>query len=81
VEDEQGKGETEAPSSPTPSQSPTPSEPVVNDWETFKIGDRVVDFPTGFKGVVVGFRGDRVVFDTYELGRGSRPASWLTKLN
>jgi hypothetical protein len=52
-----------------------------NDRETFKIGDRVADFPRGIKGVVVGFRGDRVVFDTYELGRCSRPASWLTKLN
>ena len=27
-----------------------------------------------FKGTVVGYRDDRVVFDTYELGRYSRPA-------
>ena len=55
-------------------------EKVVNDWETFKIGDRVLDFPTGFKGVFVGFREDRVVFDTYELGHFSRPADLLFKL-
>lgn len=76
MQGERGEGEIEAYSSPTPSP-----EPTVIDWETFKIGDRVVDFPTGFKGVVVGFRGERVVFDTYELGRGSRPANWLTKLD
>ena len=81
VQIEQVEGEAEISSSPSPCQSSTSSEPVVNDRETFKIGDRVVDSPTGFKGVVVGFRGDRVVFYTYELGRRSRPASWLTKLN
>jgi hypothetical protein len=53
-----GEGEMEISSSPTPSQSPTPSEPVVNDRETFNIGDRVVDFPSGFKGFVMEFKGE-----------------------
>jgi hypothetical protein len=29
---------------------------------------------------VVGFKDDRVVFDTYELGRCSRPADLLRKV-
>ena len=45
-----------------------------------KIGDRVIDVINGFKGTVVGYRVDRVVFDTYELGRYSRPADLLFKL-
>jgi hypothetical protein len=52
VQGEQGEGETES-SSPTPCPNS-----VEDDGETFKIGDRAVDFPTGFKGVVVGFRGE-----------------------
>jgi hypothetical protein len=80
VQGERGEGETEA-SSPTPCPSPISSEPVVDNRETFKIGDRVADFPSGIKVVIVGFRGDRVVFDTYEFGLRSRPPSWLTKLN
>jgi hypothetical protein len=48
--------------------------------EVVNIGDRVVDIINGFKGTVVGYRDDRVVFDTYELGRSSRPADLLRKL-
>jgi hypothetical protein len=45
-----------------------------------KVGDRVMDVINRFKGTVVGYRDDRVVFDTYELGRYSRPADLLFKL-
>jgi hypothetical protein len=45
-----------------------------------KIGDHVIDVINGFKGTVVGYKDDRVVFDTYELGRCSRPADLLFKL-
>jgi hypothetical protein len=39
-----------------------------------------MDVINSFKGTVVGYRDDRVVFDTYELGRYSRPADLLFKL-
>jgi hypothetical protein len=45
-----------------------------------KVGDRVMDVINSFKGTVVGYKDDRVVFDTYELGRYSRPADLLFKL-
>jgi hypothetical protein len=73
VQGERGKGETESLSSPTPS-------PDQRDEDVFEIGDRVRDIINGFKGTVVGFKDDRVVFDTYELGRCSRPADLLFKL-
>jgi len=34
----------------------------------------------GFEGTVVGYKDDQVVFDTYELGRFSRPADLLFKI-
>jgi hypothetical protein len=45
-----------------------------------KIGDRVMDVINSFKGTVVGYRDERVVFDTHELGRCSRPVDLLFKL-
>ena len=55
---EQVEGETEISSSPTPSPSPISSEPLEDDRETFKIGDRVADFLSDFKGFVVALRGE-----------------------
>jgi hypothetical protein len=60
-----------------PHKSPEQEDAVE---EVFEIGDRVRDIINGFKGTVVGFKDDRVVFDTYELGRCSRPADLLFKL-
>jgi len=60
VQGEQGEGETES-SSPTPCPNSVVDDPAGIRFavrETFKICDRVVDFPAGFKGVVVGFRGE-----------------------
>jgi hypothetical protein len=73
VQGERGEGESEVSSSPTPS-------PDQRDEDVFEIGDRVRDIINGFKGTVVGFKDDRVVFDTYEPGRCSRPADLLFKL-
>ena len=60
-----------------PHKSPEQEDAVE---EAFEIGDRVRDIINGFKGTVVGFKDNRVVFDTYELGRCSRPADLLFKL-
>lgn len=48
--------------------------------EVLEIGDRVLELLSGIKGVVVGFKDGRVVFDCAEFGRCSRRAILLKKI-
>jgi putative DNA primase/helicase len=48
--------------------------------EVLEIGDRIIEILSGVKGVVVGFKDGRVVFDCREFGRCSRPAIMLQKI-
>jgi hypothetical protein len=74
-----------------PSPNPSPSkdelkeaeylaEAEETDEEEFKEGDRIIELLSGIKGVVVGIRDGRVVFDCKEFGRCSRPAMMLQKI-
>ncbi|WP_242578190.1 AAA family ATPase [Chroococcus sp. FPU101] len=53
---------------------------VLQDEEILEIGDHVIDVITEVKGVVVGFKDGRVVFDCRKFGRCSRPSELLFKL-
>jgi hypothetical protein len=62
--------------------------PEEDEMEVLEIGapygicvaDRIIEILSGIKGVVVGFRDGRVVFDCREFGRCSRPAIMLQKI-
>jgi hypothetical protein len=54
--------------------------PEEDEAEVLEIGDRIIEILSGVKGVVVGFRDGRVVFDCREFGRCSRPAIMLQKI-
>jgi putative DNA primase/helicase len=54
--------------------------PEEDNEEVLEIGDRIIEILSGVKGVVVGFRDGRVVFDCREFGRCSRPAIMLKKI-
>jgi putative DNA primase/helicase len=54
--------------------------PEEDEAEVLEIGDRIIEILSGVKGVVVGFRDGRVVFDCTEFGRCSRPAIMLQKI-
>jgi putative DNA primase/helicase len=56
------------------------TEPEEDEAEVLEIGDRIIEILSGVKGVVVGFRDGRVVFDCREFGRCSRPAIMLQKI-
>jgi putative DNA primase/helicase len=56
------------------------TEPEEDEAEVLEIGDRIIEILSGIKGVVVGFRDGRVVFDCAEFGRCSRPAIMLQKI-
>jgi putative DNA primase/helicase len=56
------------------------TEPEEDEAEVLEIGDRIIEILSGVKGVVVGFRDGRVVFDCSEFGRCSRPAIMLQKI-
>jgi putative DNA primase/helicase len=56
------------------------TEPEEDEAEVLEIGDRIIEILSGIKGVVVGFKDGRVVFDCREFGRCSRPAIMLMKV-
>ncbi|PSF34968.1 hypothetical protein C7H19_18155 [Aphanothece hegewaldii CCALA 016] len=62
-------------------EQPVSQNVLQDEEEVLEIGDRVIDVITEVKGVVVGFKDGRVVFDCREFGRCSRPSELLFKLH